>query len=436
MRAALFGMLATETSLLLLGIATGVLAARLLLPDGRGALAAAIFWPQVLAGIGLVSLNQAATYRIGARPDRGRTTTATAFWLGVALAAATTSAGYALLPGLLGEERADLVPLARAYLLAFVPFNFIALVLLAEDQGRLEFARYNRTRLLVPSSYLVALIALWLCDAVSVATVAAANCGASILATIHRVSWRDITFLAKPSIEEAQTLLRFAVRFYPVALLTVLAIQVDRLVVLTLWGNTAVGLYVVAFTVASSGVTIVTGAFQRVLFPRLAQTPDHKSQARLLERGIRYASLFLLVLFLPLAAVLPSLVVILFGPAFQDAVLPAVVLLGAYVLVGLKTIVVQGLLGLGEGRSGFVAEGIGLTLFIAVVWPLGGLFGLVGVGLALGCANGVALVYLANRLRRHLGLNADVFWGLTPTTISEVWSYVGKPSRLIGGVTT
>jgi len=34
------------------GILTGSLVARLLLPEGRGALAAVLFWPQLLAGIG------------------------------------------------------------------------------------------------------------------------------------------------------------------------------------------------------------------------------------------------------------------------------------------------------------------------------------------------------------------------------------------------
>src|SRR2546427_4815425 len=70
MQFAMLGAFATEGALLLVGLLTGPLAARLLLPEGRGALAAVLFWPQLLAGIGLLSLHEAVTYCVGAKSER------------------------------------------------------------------------------------------------------------------------------------------------------------------------------------------------------------------------------------------------------------------------------------------------------------------------------------------------------------------------------
>src|SRR5207253_6018454 len=96
-RMAMLGTLATEGALLLCGIVTGCLAARFLLPEGRGALAAILFWPQLLAGLGLLSLNEAATYRIGTQPDKAPVIAVSCFWVALALAGLTTLIAYVLM---------------------------------------------------------------------------------------------------------------------------------------------------------------------------------------------------------------------------------------------------------------------------------------------------------------------------------------------------
>src|SRR5262249_721962 len=351
----MLGTFATDSAVLLIGILTGSLTARLLLPEGRGALAAVLFWPQLLAGIGILSLNEAATYRIGARPERTSIITASSLWLAVILAGVTMLAGYALVPFLLGEGRAPLVPLARIYLLVFIPFNFIVLSLLASDHGGLHFAFYNTLRLLVPLIYLLGLLALWATGRVSVAWVVAVNCAGTVLVTVVRLILLGSRIAMRPSWEEAKALLGFAGRFHLTSVLLLLAAQGDQLVVLTLWDNVAVGKYVVAFTISSSGLAVVSSASHKVLFPYLAQTTDPAMRTRLLTRGVRPAALLLVALSLPLALFMPWLVPLVFGPAFQDAAGPAWVLLIAYLFTALKTIVIQGLRGFGESRPGSIA---------------------------------------------------------------------------------
>lgn len=97
--------LLVNISILLLGIVTGVLVARLLLPEGRGALSAILFWPQFVAGIGLLSLPQAITYITGRQNcelDKG-TLLATSALLALLLSIAVGLITYPILPYLLTE---------------------------------------------------------------------------------------------------------------------------------------------------------------------------------------------------------------------------------------------------------------------------------------------------------------------------------------------
>src|SRR3989454_4453061 len=125
MKVAMLGTFATEGFTVLLGILTGSLVARLLLPEGRGAFAAVLFWPQLLAGIGFLSLGEAVTYRIGILPERESLIRASSFWPALAMGVVILAGGYFLFSFLFCEgggrprEVPPLFPL-------FIPFNFLS----------------------------------------------------------------------------------------------------------------------------------------------------------------------------------------------------------------------------------------------------------------------------------------------------------------------
>lgn len=431
----MFGTVVTDSALLVCGVLTGPVVARLLLPAGRGALAAVLFWPQLLAGIGLLSLSEAVTYRIGTHPERASLIAASAFWLALILAGATTVVGYVLMPFLLGQERAHLVLLVQMYLLVFIPFNFIALGLLAIDHGKLRFARYNTLRLLVPLIYLLGLVALWATGHVSVAWVIAINCAGTVLVALLRLVLQGHKILTMPSWKEARALLGFALRFHPATVLLLLAGQADQFVALTLWDNTVLGHYVVALTIASSGLAVFSSAFHKVLFPHLAHVRGSSAQVELLAHGVRHATLLMAGLSLPLALLMPWFIPLLFGPAFSDTVGLARVLLVAYLIVALKTIVIQGTRGLGEGGVGTTAAAVSLSAFLLLTWPLANALGLVGIGIALGLANLCALGYLVYYLHRRHNLALRHLWGLDPKTFGEVLDSVSQLNPFLARTT-
>jgi O-antigen/teichoic acid export membrane protein len=426
MKRAVIGTAVADAVLVACGVITGSFVARLLEPAGRGALAAALFWPQFLAGIGLLSLNEALTYRIGAQPERAARVTVAAVWLTLALGCVTALGAYLAIPVLLGEARREVWHLARLYLV-YMPLSFVALTLLAVDQGHLRFARFNVFRMSVPILYLGGVIALWLGNAVSVGAVVVVNCAASVAASLMRIGVQPGMIWTWPVWTDVKALLRTGTTFHGVTLVVLFAGQVDQILVLALWDDTVLGIYVVALTVASSGLAIVSGTFQKVLFPYLAQSPTQEARVALLARGVRHTTLLLALASSALAAVMPWLLPLLFGAKFEAAIVPAWALLVAFGLGGVKTFVIQALRGFGEGRAGLIGMAIGLLIFVVVAWPFGSVLGLTGLGVAMAVANVTALAYLFGFVRRRYDVAPRQLWGLTGRTFMELWGSAQRP---------
>ena len=413
------GTLATNAAILLCGLATGVLAARLLAPDGRGALAAVLFWPHLITSLALLSLPSAVIFRRG-RPEVDRAAVAaTGAWLALGLSAMGALAGSLALPFLLHASSAG--PLAQLYLLAFVPCNFLALTLLALDQGDMRFARYNLVRLLPSGTYLVGLLVLWSLDAVSVASLVWASwLGTALTALARAYQSREVLRL-RPSLSEARRLIAFGARLHGAALLAALLALADQFVVITFWDDASLGLYVVAFTLATAGLNVVTGAFSILLLPRLARARDAAAQRRIMGETLRYVSLLLTVGTAALLLLCPWLLPFLFGDAYAGAVGICLVLLVAYLPMALRQVIVHGLSGTGDWGPRILAQALALMTFAALVWPLAARLGLLGIPTALLIANGVSLAYLLVFLRRQLQLPSRECWGLSLSTVRHVW---------------
>ncbi len=411
------GTVATSAAIMLCGIATGILSARLLAPEGRGALAAILFWPQLIASLGLLSLPGAIIYRRG-RPSAARPSiAATGAWLALGLAAVCGLLGALALPILL--TRATTGALAQLYLLAFLPFQFVGLTLLAIDQGDMRFTRYNLVRLLPSYVYLASLLTLWALGAVSVAAfVGATWLGTAVTALVRLYQARHV-LRVRPSVSEARALLALGTRFHGAALLAALFAQADRFVVLTFWDDASLGLYVVAATLAGAGLSVVAAGFNVILLPRLAAAGSIEARRQILSQTLRYAMLLLTTGTMALLFLCPWLVPFLFGHAYAGATGICIVLLLGYVPTALRQVITNGLCGTGDWRPRIVAESTTLAVFGLAVWPLARSFGLEGVPAALVIANVVSLLYLLAHLRTRWGLRLRDCWGLDRATIQD-----------------
>jgi enterobacterial common antigen flippase len=404
--------------LLACNVATGILVARLLLPDGRGALAAIIFWPSLIWSLAMLSLEQAVAYQV-ARTDPRRLR-ANGDAISLALGLATAIVTVVLVPYLLGPERRDLWWVTQIYALTLIPIISLGAMLRGIDYGELKIGRYNLWRLLGAGVHVVGLLVIWLLDVVSVAAALWAFWSSLVAMAVGPLLVRRFSARMRPSWPEAAALLRIMGRFQGTNLVFLLNTHADRAVIILLYDNVAIGLYVVALTWASTGLSPVWGAFQSIAFPYLSGESDPDRQRRFLARGIRYACCLLTAAAAVLTAVTYWLLPFFFGAGFRAAVPVAIALLVAHVPLALRQIVVHSLRGLGETRSGTVAELLTLMTFAAVAWPGAALLGLTGFGVALAIANAVGLGYLVHVLRRQFAIRPADCWGLDAATVREL----------------
>jgi O-antigen/teichoic acid export membrane protein len=414
------GTIATNGLILACNVGTGILLARLLLPEGRGLLAAIMFWPGLLCTVGLFSLDQAVAHRVAKAPlDQGRVA-ATALFLALALFCITAPVVAASLPYLLGAERRAWWLTSQLYALAFIAVTYLGAPARAIDYGELRLIRYNSWRVIAPLVYLSGLTLLWMMDFVSVPLALWSSwLGVAVMGVIP-IACRAAAFAHLPSYSEARRLARLAVRFHGTNLASLLVSQIDRLWIVLIFDDAAIGLYVVAVTWAGTGLHAVYSSFSTVLFPYLAAEADARRQRALLATGLRYACLVLVGAIAALASLTDWLVPALFGADFHRSAPIAYALLAAYLPWSYRQIIVYGLRGLGRAHPGTIAEVITIVIFIACVWPLTGALSLMGVPAALVLANSISLLYLVHYLQRQLDLRPGDWWGLTPATFSEV----------------
>src|SRR5262249_36108388 len=148
-----------QLAVLAFGVASGIVTARLLGPQGRGELAAITLWPMAFVFFASFGLNQAIVFHTGKRrhPISAIWTAANA--MGIALSLVVVAVGLVLIPTLLrhysaGTQRLGLIFLSATpvLFLSGFPSNLL--------QGKGDLSGFNLTRLIAPGVYAFGLITL------------------------------------------------------------------------------------------------------------------------------------------------------------------------------------------------------------------------------------------------------------------------------------
>lgn len=356
MRRAWLGTVAANGMLLVGGMTTGILAARLLGPADRGLLAAVVFWPSIFAAVAQWSLGEAIVWRSAQAPERSAVILVSATVLALTAALATSIVAVPLLPRLLGEARSEVLDLAVLFACVWLPVTNLNVVLMGADQAARRFGRLNLLRLGPNGFYLAGILALWAMGRVSVETLAWAMAGGSALTLVLRLATARRDLVAAPERSEIATLARVGSRFHAGALAALLSSQADRLVLVLAFPDVTIGHYVVAWTFAASGLAAVTNAVPLVLLPHLAAERDRERARALLALALRRTAIFLYA-GVPIAGLAtPWLFPLLFGAAYVEAVPLALLLLVAVVPLTLRQTILRCLRAFGEARIAVVNE--------------------------------------------------------------------------------
>jgi O-antigen/teichoic acid export membrane protein len=344
----------------LLGLLTGIMLARILGAEGRGALAAIQNPSTILLGVGALGITTATAYFSGKNPSlagRLMTTGLVALFL---WSIPLITVAYLIMPYLLNAQSASVIHYAQIYLL-IIPIQFAIGVPFWVLQGLGEFKLWNILRFQAPVAWLAVIGLTWALGMVTVAAIslfylAVMFCVACVFVI---VSIRRIPPPHQPELARMPALLRYGL---PTSLTVVpqqLNLRLDQLLMATFLSADVLGLYVVAVAWSGAFSPLLTSVSQ-VVFPRLAATHDQQVQAETLHRTLRLSMLSVAMLTIALLAVTPILLPLLFGAAFVPAVPAALILIVAAAMANFNQVASEGLRGLGVPRLPMIAEFIGL----------------------------------------------------------------------------
>jgi O-antigen/teichoic acid export membrane protein len=401
---ALIVTLFTTGVLQLANLASGLLAARLLLPEGRGALAVAILWPSTLAYLLLFGLNDAVLFYSASRQERPERVFATGLWLGLAGALIAMTAGFVAVIPLAYRDYPPETRTLATWLLLIIPLHILGLVFQEMLRGHHRMGAWNLLRIAQGVGYVgFILVALWL-GARNVEGFGIAY----MLAHVPPLVTALLLCLAagwggwRLTGETVRRVLRYGARIHLGNVVSMLNGRIDQMLVAGTLSAAAMGLYVVAVTLSQVTATLANSV-SMAAWPRAAAATDAERPA-VIGLYLRLTLVLLIATTAVLYAAAPLVVRLLFGDAFSDATpIVRVLLLGA-VPIAVKEFFVLAFkaydrsLAISKGELATLAANAAL---LAVLIPP---FGLLGAATAYVAVRWLATLYLAWLVRRELGL--------------------------------
>ena len=401
----------TNLAMAALAMGSAIIAARLLGPKGRGELAAIQIWPSFIATLAMLGMIEATVYYSACDPERTSRYIGSGSVIALIAAIPFMLCGYLAMPVLLAAQPGEIVAAARWYLLIAPIYALVALPA-HSLRGRGDFAAWNALRLSPNLIWVSVLIVAW------IMSVRSAPILAGIFLMLQALMFLPFTYVVarrvpgsfEPATEDWGKLIRYGMPCVLTSLPQNLNFRLDQMLMAALLPSMALGEYAVA--VAWSGaIAPLLNAVGSALLHSVASSGSHEEGARIFAKGVRVASLVALGACLSLMAVTPLAVVALFGRNFRAAVPAALVLVPAASLLGLNSVLEEGLRGLGHPYPVLHAELAGLAVtglvLVLALKPMG------IMGAAISSLAGYSTVTLALLVsaRRHAGTSpASLLW--------------------------
>ena len=393
------------------GMVSGIMAARLLGPKGRGELAAIQAFSGFIAAVAILGMTEAVVYYCARNPQRSGRYIGSAATIALLACVPVLLGAYLAMPILLAAQSASVVSAARWYLLIGPVYALVA-VPAHSLRGRGDFLAWNGIRLAPNLVWIVVLMAAWFVSVRSTAIVAAAYVvgqGLLLFPVLYVVAKRvDGPF--RPSPRDWGAMVRYGLPCALTSLPQLLNLRLDQIAMAALLPARQLGTYAVA--VAWSGAAApLLGALGATLLPAVASRADPGASARRFSQGARLASLLALSTCALLMALTPFAVVVLFGQAYRAAIPAALVLVPAGSILALNSVLEEGLRGLGHPYPVLYAELTGLVMTVVGLTLTLGPFGIMGGAVSSLIGYSTVSVALLVNARRLIGVSpAALLW--------------------------
>jgi len=413
----------TSLAIQFCGLITGILTARIMGPTARGELATVMLWPMILSNLGLLGCNWALAREVAADPRKESDWIRAAVAVGFAAACVCLVLGYWLIPYSLPSDRRYLGSLVRVCLLS-IPLGIFNQTLLAIEHGRMRWRRYNFVRASFFIFYVILICLIAVNRKAQVQWFVWAYLTSHALTVILRLLLQRGLFTAgKLHVTECFRLLRRGLPYFWATASNLLALQLDKIIVVSLMSAEAAGIYTVAvtFSCAQSSLGEALGITS---FALLSNAKSIDRQGKILTETFRQATLTSAGLGLVLSCFVPLLIGPLFGQEFAQAARPAVILTASAALTTPGGILIQGLRGAGRPYPGLASQLLGTGVLAgsaALLLPKFGLMGMAWAVVLSACVQIVLSIATASALLR---ISPRCFWPFGARDVRELWRSV------------
>jgi O-antigen/teichoic acid export membrane protein len=382
-----------------IGIVTGVIAARWLGPAGRGELAAIQMWSSLLASLAMIGLPDAVVFFCAKHPTQSRRYLVTAGAIVLAVMPAFALAGYLLIPHMLSAQSPRIIHAARVYLILMPIYALVGLPYQLL-RGIQHYRLWNVMRLVPALLWLGALIVGVLLRIGDPVQLTAAYLVLLALAgpILTGVVWKHAQGAATPDRAIATSLVKFGVPSASATLSQFFNLKLDQMMVAAMLPARELGVYMVAVSWGTC-IPMLSSALAMVVSTQIAGGASHAERNRKFSQGVRNGAWMIAFAVVLLAAATPVGVAMVFGRAFQAAVVPAAILVVASGTNALNGVLEELLRGYGRPSATLFAETVAVAAGLPALLVLLPRLGLTGAALAslVGYLSGTAVLLFQSR---------------------------------------
>lgn len=368
--------------LLVLNVVTGIITARALGPEGRGEVAALVAVPTFICFLAPLGLSPAIVYETKSRRSTPDAISAAALLLAAVLGMAAATAAAFATPWVLAAHHPDLVQTAT-WLAVFAIPGLLANLGIAVLQGTEQFGACNLIRLAQPTISLLALLTF----SVGFGLTATEAALITLCAGFPGLLWN--LWLIHPKLVPRWAVLRgalihlyrYAVRALSGELLSGLAGQLDKIVIVVLFTPREIGLFTVAMSLSRVLLVAPQAATQVLLSRTAGRTPEEILVTVTRTGAVTLAMVVAGATVLGLSG--PTVLALLYSKEFSaGAVLLQLLLLEAG-LSALHQVLSQSFLSLDRPGALGVQQTAGIATSLGLLALLSGPLGILGAAWAL-----------------------------------------------------
>lgn len=354
--------LAGSAGMIVLTLYTGVVSARLLSPDGRGAVGAIAGWVIVVTVLSSLGVREGMSW-IEAKSSELAPQVLT---ISVVAVFATSALGIAvaelLIPWGFAAQSDEVVRYAQIFILWVLPYS-ACYAFTTLFGARQRFSVVTAMRVGQPLIYAIALTGLWMAGEADVVSVLIAQVTSFLIPALLAFSslYRQ-SGMARFDRDIARRGVAYGIKAFGSTLGFLANSRLDLMILPAIVISSEIGLYVVAVS-AGSMIVGLFGSLRVVVFPAAARIGGTEAVI-VTQRAIRVVFAAAACTALALGLLASFLVELLYGSEFAGAVTPLRLLLPGVTCWAVAQITVSGLKGIGRPTGASVAQFSGVAVTI------------------------------------------------------------------------